>query len=81
MRERVESADEGRERVSRLYRTHGLVPSWDRVWLEGVDITHQPPSTWPWPYSDYVAGKRGTVIRQRYLREHAEAVAERGGLA
>lgn len=75
VRERVESQDEGQRRVSGLYRANGLVPAWERVWDGGRDITHQPPSTWPWPYSDYVSGKRGEAIRRDYLRWHTEALA------
>lgn len=68
----VEKQDEERERASALDRRRGLVHARERVWREGVDVTHEPPSTWEWPYSDYIAGKRGEAIRERYLQAHAE---------
>lgn len=76
----MERQDDERTRVSATYRRHGLVPTWERVWDEGVDITHQPPSTWKWPHSMYVSRQRGESIRQSYLAWYAEALAERSGL-
>lgn len=66
------------ERVGRLYRAHGMIPSSQRVWRHGRDVTHEPPSTWPWPYSLYVSGARGAALQADYLRWHAEAVAKQG---
>lgn len=76
-RDQVDSPEEQRERVSQLYRTHGMVQPSERVWRGGVDVTHEPPSTWPWPYSMYVSGARGEEQRRLYLHWHEEAAAGR----
>lgn len=73
----VATPEEHSDRTSRLYRAHGMVPSSDRVWRGGRDVTHEPPSTWGFPYSLYVSGARGAALQADYLRWHAEAVAER----
>ena len=39
----------------RAYRDEGIEPPWTRVWDNGVDVTDQDPSTWPFPWN---AGKR-----------------------
>ena len=35
------------ERVNNVYLRHGMIPSWERVWDGGVDVTDADPSTWP----------------------------------
>lgn len=77
----MERQEDERKRVAALYRAHGLLPAWERVWDQGRDVTSEPPSTWPWPYSLYVSGGRGKAQQEDYLRWHAEAVAERLGVA
>lgn len=44
--------------VARLYREAGMEPPWTRVWDEGVDVTDQDPSTWPYPWNDEDAPRR-----------------------
>jgi hypothetical protein len=31
-----------------VYRAGGMEPPWERVWRDGVDVTDEPPETWPW---------------------------------
>ena len=69
------------DRVERLYREHGMRPTWSRVWRNGVDVTAEPISSWVPPWSWYVEGRRGEAERQLWLQAHAEAIAEREGLA
>jgi len=40
------------EWVARSYRDAGMEPPWTRVYRAGVDVTDQPPETWPWPWND-----------------------------
>jgi len=35
----------------RAYRERGIEPPWTRVWDDGVDVTEQDPSTWPFPWN------------------------------
>lgn len=72
--QRGETPDQQRERVRRLYRAHGMIASSERVWRGGVDVTHEDPATWPWPYRMYAEGGRGPVVQADVLRMHAEAV-------
>lgn len=66
------------------YRAAGMDPPWERVWRQGVDVTHEDPETWPWPYSMYAAGGRGRKVQADILTEHERAVGQRavrgGGL-
>jgi hypothetical protein len=38
---------------AQLYRAAGMEPSWTRVWDDGVDVTHNDPATWPWPWNPH----------------------------
>ena len=44
-----------RDAFERAYRDRGIEPPWTRVWDDGVDVTDQPQSTWPFPWNP---GKR-----------------------
>lgn len=49
------SAPPPEDAVERSYHERGERAPWERVWLEGRDITDEDPSTWPWPWSKYYA--------------------------
>lgn len=73
--------EQERKRVEALHWRHGMVPAWTRVWSNAVDVTAEPPSTWPVPRASYLAGKHGPAERDYRLQQHAAAVAERGELS
>lgn len=42
----------------RAYRELGIEPPWTRVWDDGMDVTDQDPSTWPYRWNEAKRPKR-----------------------
>lgn len=60
-----------------IVRRHGGgVPSWERAWRSGVDVTAEPVDSWPDLFRLPALGSHGPEVAARYLAAHAEAVAE-----
>lgn len=40
---------------AKVWEAAGMSAPWNRVYRDGIDITDDDPSTWPWPFSAYYA--------------------------